>query len=185
MRLSIIFSALVAAVAAAPIETSLFARAGTCAALGTTTVNGKSATGPFKLVVTDAASNGPGLEGNYAHAGAPNPYPFVVFGKGKATEFYLNAAGNLLTVQSGKTYVAYEETPGIDEGHVAISTNLNIANKITCKLNKGACTLNCAVAGFSYNYLASPKYQPDWRIAGKGGAAFATNVAFTVGVITG
>lgn len=184
MRLSVIFTAFVAAVTAAPIENSLFARAGTCAGLGTTTVNGKAATGPFKLTVTNADQ----LEGNFAHAGAPDTLPFVIFGvKGntaRASEFYLNAAGNLFILQSNKVYVAYESSPGVNSGHVAISSNQNIANKITCTINKGACTLACSVAGYTYNYLASPKYQPDWRIAGAGGANFKTNIPFTVGVVT-
>lgn len=133
-------------------------------------------------------SNGGDFTGRYAHAGAPDSLPFVIFGvkpnkdgsaPARATEFKLNSAGNLISIQSGKTFYAYEQGPGVNSGHVAITTSANVANKLVCSITSGSCALKCTVAGYTYNYLASPKYQPDWRIAGAAAGTKAGNIAFS------
>lgn len=162
----------VATISAAAIP-NLNARA-TCPAAGSS----------FYLSVSDGGS----FTGRYAHAGAPDSLPFVIFGvkpkpsggpPSRATLFSLNSAGNLISVQGGKTFVAYESTPGANDGHVAITTSTGVANKLVCSINQSSCALSCTVAGYNYNYLASPKYQPDWRIAGAAGGDKKGNIAFT------
>lgn len=138
----------------------------------------------FYLQVSDGGS----FTGKYAHAGAPDTLPFVIFGvkpkpsggpTSRATVFSLTAAGNLISVQNGKTYVAYDTEPGENTGHIAITTNLSIGNKLVCSIDSSSCAVKCSAAGYTYNYLASPKFQPDWRIAGAVGASHKGQVPFT------
>lgn len=172
MQFLLALATFVATISAAAIP-SLNTRA-TCPAAGAS----------FYLQVGDGGD----FTGRYAHAGAPDTLPFVIFGvkpkpsgapPPRATLFSLNAAGNLISVQGGKTYVAYEQQPGENTGHVAITTSTGVANKLVCSIDSSSCALKCTVAGYTYNYLASPKYQPDWRVAGAAGANHKGQVPFT------
>lgn len=173
MQLLLAFATLIASISAAAIPNTLSQRA-TC----------PPASGPFTLMV----SGGGDLTGRYAHAGAPDTLPFVIFGvkpnkdgsaPGRATEFKLDSSGHLISVQNGKNYIAYNNEPGDNTGHITITTNTNIANKIICEISGGTCALSCSVAGYSSNYLASPKFQPDWRIASSQAVNHPGNIAFS------
>lgn len=200
MRLSLALSALVATITASPISHPnhiLQPRQSVCTppSSTTTTIGGASVTltGPFKLQASSTSTSNPTLNGKYAHAGAPNTLPFVVFGAklaSKATEFYLDSSSNLVSIQADSSgnpalYYAYENPVSAVTGHVAIKDDSKVTNKVTCSIDGTSCALSCKVLNFSYNCLASPKYQPDWRIAGPAEANKAGCVAFTPIVIAG
>lgn len=199
MRFLLTIAALATSIVASPLPADhiLAPRQSVCTPPSTTTTTiGSSSvtlTGPFKLQASASSTTFPGLNGKYAHAGVPNQYPFVVFGaagKARATEFYLDSSNNLVSIQAGSDgnpalFYAYENPVSSVTGHVAIKASSSVSNKATCSIDSTSCALSCTVLSFSYNCLASPKYQPDWRIAGPAEANKAGCVAFTPIVIAG
>lgn len=148
----------------------------TCSPLGTTTTTvGGSAvtlTGPFKITVSGPSASS--YVGNYARAGSPSPpLPFIIFGvkptaAKRASDFYLDSNNHLVTIQNDALVTAYENSPGFNAGHVAVGTAKQAGSSplLTCSVDSSTCALNCNVAGFTDSCLASPKFQPDWRLAG-------------------
>lgn len=186
MRLSI-FAALIAAVSAAPVteNVSELARRAGCSALTPHSVSGLgSATGPFKIKASAPRSK---LNGNYAHAGAPNFVPFVVFGvtpaqvARRATEFYIDSSSRLVSIQDGVVYTAYEATPSDAKGsYVSIGApgQFNTNGEVYCAIDKTTCALNCGLFDLTYNCLGSTHYQPDWLITATSEASKPACVKF-------
>lgn len=186
--LSAIFAGLVAVAAAAPTATVLGKRQSTCSALGSveTTINDVSynLTGPFTLIM-----NAPSLKQNgfYAHAGYPSIYTTIIFDVGparkaeNATEFYLDPNMVLTTIYNGTVFYADDVSPvydgNLDDSNVVISATPT--NNVTCTIDS-ACGTTCQSAGASYNCLADPTFQPDWRIASEEKGAGGGCIPFTI-----
>ena len=140
----------------------------------TTTVAGAeyTLTGPFEM---SANASGLPQDGYYAHAGPPSPYTTIIFDISplrkdlNATTFFLNGAGHLVTIQNGTMFFANDVSPvpddvSFDDSNVVISSDKSIANKLICGIDKDTCAMNCTAAGYDFNCLAEPTFQPDWRL---------------------
>lgn len=85
-----------------------------------------------------------------------------------ATNFFLDKDGHLVSIQDDVIYTAYENDPDVPlSAHVLLGTSADIGSnpELLCDIDNDTCALDCTVSGYSYSCLASPGYQPDWRIA--------------------
>lgn len=178
MFFSIVFATLVAVIAASP-TSILETRA---CSLGSSNQAGQELRGPFYLQGFGNLQQ----SGYYATADAPSPYHPLIFDVGplkkatKATEFYLNSAGDLLTIADGQAFYAVNANTDDPETSQVESTNdASAGPRVACKLTP-TCGLSCSAPGFTYNCLSSPGYQPDWRLAASKGVAGGGCIPFTI-----
>ena len=177
MLFSAVFATLIAIVAASPLVQKR------ACSLGSSTQAGQKLRGPFYLEAFGKLQQ----SGYYANVDAPSPWHPYVFDVSpahratKATKFYLNSAGDLLTIADGQAFYAVDANTN-DPLHSQVeSTNDGGAGpRVACRLNAATCGLSCSAPGFSYNCLASAGFQPDWRLASSKSVAGGGCVPFTL-----
>lgn len=177
MLFSTLFATLLAVTAASPLVDKR------ACSLGSSNQAGQKLKGPFYLQGHGNLKQ----SGYFATADAPSAWHPYVFDippaqrATKASKFYLNSAGDLLTVANGQAFYAVDANTN-DPIHSQVeSTNDGSAGpRVKCRVNSATCGLSCSSPGFTYNCLSSAGFQPDWRLAKSKSVAGGGCVPFTL-----
>lgn len=106
----------------------------------------------------------------------------------RASEYYLTNAGNLIQIQDGALYIAYEQSPTAEKGsYVSMGTGsaVNTGAEVYCAIDGPSCNFYCGLWALTYNCLGSTHFQPDWLITGTGESSKPGCVKFTPKVVPG